>query len=249
MENRKVLITGSNGHVGRETAKLLAEKGFELHGLDLGENLNLNIPIDRFYKCDLANVDEIFHILPQLSEEKYFGYVHLAGMTGAKDDEGWSGNFSEQTLEIWQRTFAVNVQSAFLICQSIFGRRKLDALESGSIVLVSSIYGGHAPDPSLYGNNKWNNPAAYGASKAALESLSRYLSVALGPKIRSNSIVLGGLQRQQSEEFMVAYNRKTVLGRMGHESDVAHAIQYLLAKESAYITGSRLTIDGGFSVL
>ena len=72
---------------------------------------------------------------------------------------------------------------------------------NSSIVNISSIYSFLAPDKNLYKNTKINNPAAYSVSKSGLNYLTKWLAVELAPKVRVNSISLGGVKRSQEKKF------------------------------------------------
>ncbi len=90
-------------------------------------------------------------------------------------------------------------------------------------------------------------PAAYAASKGGLLQLARYFSTTLAPKIRVNSIVAGGVRRNQPEAFCNKYLEKTPLGRMATEEDFKGAVAYLASDLSSYVTGSNLVVDGGWT--
>jgi NAD(P)-dependent dehydrogenase (short-subunit alcohol dehydrogenase family) len=92
------------------------------------------------------------------------------------------------------------------------------------------------------------NPAAYGASKAALESLGRYLSATSEGRIRANSVAAGGILRGQGVSFVDKYSSRAPIGRMATEDDILRVITFLLGDESRYIFGQTLVADGGFSI-
>ena len=112
---------------------------------------------------------------------------------------------------------------------------------------MSSIYGLVGPDHSLYEGTEMTNPAAYGASKGGLQSITTWLSTVLAPDVRVNTVTPGGVERGQNPTFLARYESKTPLGRMATEADVADAIVYLLSPESKYITGHNLVVDGGWT--
>ena len=97
-----------------------------------------------------------------------------------------------------------------------------------------------------------NNPG-YQVSKAGLESMARSISYDLGSKnIRANSLVLGYIKTDMTSK---SYNDKklreertnrTILKRWGNVNDIIGAVKFLLSEESSYITGTSITIDGGW---
>ena len=93
------------------------------------------------------------------------------------------------------------------------------------------------------------NPAAYGVSKGGLVQLTKWLASTLAPDIRVNSISLGGIERDQPQEFIGRYIKKTPLGRMACEGDIIGAIAFLSSDMSNYVTGHDLPADGGWSIL
>jgi NAD(P)-dependent dehydrogenase (short-subunit alcohol dehydrogenase family) len=139
----------------------------------------------------------------------------------------------------------VNLASAFVLAQE--AAPYLRSSRSGSIVLVSSIYGSVGPDPSLYEGTDMQNPVAYGASKGGLLQLMRYLANLLAPTVRVNSISPGGIQRGQAASFIDRYSRRVPLGRLATEDDLRGAFAYLSSDLSAYVTGHDLVVDGGWT--
>ena len=91
------------------------------------------------------------------------------------------------------------------------------------------------------------NPAVYGVSKGGLQQITKWLSTVLAPKVRVNTVTPGGLYRGQLKSFVDKYESRTPLKRMANEKDVANAIVFLLSKESNYITGHNLVVDGGWT--
>lgn len=119
--------------------------------------------------------------------------------------------------------------------------------KNGSVVLISSITGSHRGT---------GGGTIYGSSKGALEGLVRSLAVELGrSKIRVNTIAPGvveteaieEIRKQVSPEAMEKDMQRYPLGRYGTPSDVAYAVQYLLSDASAWVTGTRVVVDGGLS--
>jgi len=115
-----------------------------------------------------------------------------------------------------------------------------------SVVAISSIYAQKTIDRRLYDGTSMVNPIEYGASKAAMDQSIRWLAGFYAERCRFNSVVAGGVLRNQPETFVERYKSKTSLGRMATESEVAVAICFLLSNTASYITGHSLACDGGF---
>ena len=124
--------------------------------------------------------------------------------------------------------------------------------KKGSIINVSSTYGVNAPDQKIYKytNSKFIKDAAYPVSKSSIISLTKYLAAYWGEKkIRVNVIIPGGIENNQDKKFVRNYSQKTILGRMGKKNELNGVIKLLISNESSYITGSILTVDGGWTAI
>jgi NAD(P)-dependent dehydrogenase (short-subunit alcohol dehydrogenase family) len=141
------------------------------------------------------------------------------------------------SAEDWDRVMAVNLRSQFLGC-----KHALEAMTDGrgSVVLVGSIASREVlPFP------------AYGASKAALESLCRQAAVEGAPGIRANLLMPGlidtSLGRLASAASPLRDQVKIPAGRQGTAWEIAYACVFLLSGESSYVTGQSLIVDGGLT--
>lgn len=117
----------------------------------------------------------------------------------------------------------------------------------GCIINFSSIYGVVSPDPRIYGESGLNSPLVYGASKAAIIQMTRYLSVYWAPDVRVNCISPGGLYNQQSDDFVEQYCQRTPLRTMAGPNDAKGLVAYLASDASAWVTGQNFVVDGGWT--
>ena len=91
-------------------------------------------------------------------------------------------------------------------------------------------------------------PPAYGASKAALLNLTKYLATHWGPSgVRVNALSPGGVEGGQDPEFKRKFNNRVPLGRMCRLEDLEAPLLFLASDGAAYVTGVELRIDGGFT--
>jgi NAD(P)-dependent dehydrogenase (short-subunit alcohol dehydrogenase family) len=119
--------------------------------------------------------------------------------------------------------------------------------EGGVIVNFSSTYGLVSPDPRVYGASGINSPIAYAATKSALINMTRYIAVHWRPKVRANVIAPGGVEAGQDPAFIRNYEARTPLGRMARREDYQGTLLYMCSPASAYMTGSVVTVDGGWT--
>jgi NAD(P)-dependent dehydrogenase (short-subunit alcohol dehydrogenase family) len=144
----------------------------------------------------------------------------------------------------WDRVFRVNVTGSFMMMQA-FARHCAERGCGGSIVSISS---GSARSPRPGG-------AAYSASKAALETMSKVFAMELGPAgIRVNVVAPGYIDVREwsdaypdraSDELRAALTGGIPLGQGGDPREVASAVLFLASAQAAHITGTVLDVDGG----
>jgi NAD(P)-dependent dehydrogenase (short-subunit alcohol dehydrogenase family) len=93
-------------------------------------------------------------------------------------------------------------------------------------------------------------PVAYGASKAAVVNLSRYLAVHWAPAgVRVNVLSPGGVLGGQDPTFLEKFCDRVPMGRMAAPEDLKGPLLFLAGDQSRYITGQELVVDGGFTAL
>lgn len=146
----------------------------------------------------------------------------------------------------FNRANNVNITSTFM-----FARRcASEMINGGAIVNFSSMYGIVAPNPSDYLGELEPNPIEYGAGKAALIQITRYLAAHYGAKIlRVNAVAPGAFPHSAihsgNPEFVKKLEQKCMLGRLGSRDEVAGAVIFLASDEAAFITGQVVSVDGG----
>lgn len=144
----------------------------------------------------------------------------------------------------WRRVFDVNVTGVYLMCRA-FARHRIAVGGGGSIVSISS---GSARSPRPEG-------AAYAASKAAVETLSKTLALELGPYDVNVNVVAPGyidvrgwsdaFPDRATEDLRAALVRSIPLGRAGDPRDIAAAVLFLCSDAAAHVSGAVLDVDGG----
>ncbi|HEX8120720.1 MAG TPA: SDR family NAD(P)-dependent oxidoreductase [Solirubrobacteraceae bacterium] len=164
----------------------------------------------------------------------------LGGLDGLVLNVGIGGGFGFKgtTVEDWDRVMAVNLRAHFLGC-----REALATFEDprSSAVLIGSLAGRETlPIP------------AYGASKAALESVTRNAAVEGSGRIRFNLLAPGlidtPLGRMASQMAPARAQVRIPVGRQGTAEEVARCALFLLSDDASYVTGQVLVADGGLSV-
>lgn len=172
------------------------------------------------------------------------GVVHLAFASS-------SGKRLEQlTAAEFQHTFDHALTPTFVFCRAL--AEKMKARGSGSVVLFASMYGVVAPDPRIYHDPMAPNPIDYGASKAAILQMARYLAVHYGPAgVRFNCVTPGPFPNPTVQKthptFIADLNKKTALNRVGQNTEIVGPTLFLLSDSASYVTGHSLVVDGGWT--
>ncbi len=161
----------------------------------------------------------------------------LVANAGTSDEMDWL----RVTPESWDRVMDVNLRGAFLCAQA--AAPALQRSRDASLIFISSTSG-------LRPGTRW---IPYSVSKAGLLMLSRCLALALAPRVRVNCVAPGliaaGMNDPLDPEAERAYAAAVPLGRVGRAGEVAEAVVFLASRESRFITGQTLVVDGGRAAL
>ncbi len=110
------------------------------------------------------------------------------------------------------------------------------------------MYGLVSPDARLYAEPGHQSPFHYGPAKAALLQLTRHLAAELGPsRIRVNALVPGPFPVSIDPVVGARLAARTMLGRLGQPREIGGPLLFLASPASSFMTGSALTVDGGWT--
>ena len=236
LEGKIVLVTGAAGAIGAAIASAVEQQGGVTIGSDLASRGGVAHALDVTAEADWLRAIAAI----ERSAGRLDGLINAAGIVAV-------GSVEDTEFATWRRVMAVNLDGTFLGCKYAM---PLLRKNGGSIVNISSVSG-------LVGGH---NLAAYNASKGGVRLLTK--SVALygarqKPPVRCNSVhpafidgpLVDGMIAQfrdpaTARERMAAM---VPLGRFGTPAEVAALCVYLLADESAFVTGAELTLDGGLT--
>ena len=258
LDGRIILITGAAGHLGSPIAKAISVAGgipvlagrteSKLQALaneiiDAGGStmtLSLDVGDTQASKNAIAEI------------QKKYGKLH--GLVNAAYG-GRPSTLEAATEHDFEVACHQNLIGPFTLVQAslpLLSNAAKECSGGASIINMSSMYGSVSPDPRIYGDSGKNNPPYYGATKAGLMQLTRYLSVHLGPQnIRVNSISPGPFPpadiRELQPEFHAELCKKNPLGRIGAAEELIGPVIFLLSDASSYVTGIDLLVDGGWT--
>lgn len=243
---KAVLVTGAGSGIGREVARVMIADGARIVGVDVdaealkqtaGELGSAFTPVtaDIAKDAEIARAAEAaFAAAPDLD-----GLVNCAGIYPVAP-------FLELASAEWDRVLALNLRTPFLLTQAV-ARRWVAAGTAAAIVNISST-SSIVARPGV---------AHYGASKAALNQLTRELAIELAPnRIRVNAVAPGLVMTERVRRHAEGAGRpeheaklaRIPAGREAAPREIAEAVSWLLSEKSAYCIGTILFVDGGFSL-
>lgn len=243
LQDRKAIITGGSGGIGRATAELLADEGCHVGICARGEDGVR----DAVAALEGRGIEAFGRALDVADGEALRGWVDdAADALGGLDIvvANVSALGSGEGEEEWSRAFAVDVMHTVrLVNAALPHLRESDA---AAIVIVSSVT---AREPQSAG--------AYGAAKAALNHYGSSLAGQLAADgIRANVVspgtvyvedgFWGQVERSAPERFQRTV-RANPMGRMGRPEEVARAIAFLAGSAASFISGTNLLVDGAIT--
>jgi len=258
-----VVVTGGMGQLGRRFAHVLSERGARVAVLDqsvdqsiAAKALPMVAETGIFVSADVRSKPSLEEACQKITAS--LGSPHVLVNNAAIDSPpgasaAENGPFEDFPEAVFSKVMDVNVKGVVLASQ-VFGK-VMASERRGSIINISSIYGMVSPDQSIYEFRRRNGesffkPVAYSVSKSALLNLSRYLAVYWASRtIRVNTLTFAGVFNNQDPEFLARYCPKVPLGRMAMPEDYVGALVFLASDASAYMTGSNLVVDGGYTAL
>lgn len=232
---RVMLITGAAGGMGRATVELFNEKGWIVIGVDRNE-FGQSFPADGlFIQADISDPTQLEEIYSSVRNFTISldAVINNAALQVVKP-------LLDTTVEEWDAVMASNLRSVFLGAKLAYPLLKNKG--GGAIVNVSSV---HAIATS-------SGVGSYAASKGGLLALTRSMAIEFAQdNIRVNAILPGAVDTPMLSAHLDQIRlenlaKRTVNGRIGMPSEIAHAIYFLADDEqSSFMTGQSIVVDGG----
>jgi len=249
LDKRIALVTGGASGIGEATVKELSRAVAFVWIADVNfpaaEALAASVGKTKALHLDVTSPDSIAVALAQI--ESLDILVNNAGI-------GHVGSIETTEPEDFDRLMNVNVRSVYLVTRA-FLPLLLAAHERhevvGAIVNVASVSG-------LVGIKQ---RFAYCASKGAIVAMTRQLAAEYPKTLRINAVCPGTVEtpfveaylekfhKHNKEEMRAELRTRQPVGRLGKPEEVASAIRYLASDEAAFVSGSLLTIDGGWTAV
>lgn len=255
LNDQVVMITGGAGYLGTPMVKGLLDFGAKVAVADIAEWEEDLDPekIERFIsiRCDVSSSSSIEEAMKKV--KAHFGKLDIL-INNAHYGAGYgaSGTVDQMTDADWDKGVDGTAGTCFRCIRGAIPYFKEN--NSGIIINIASMYGMVSPDPSIYGSSGANNPANYGAGKAAIIQFTRHCAAHLATYgIRVNSVSPGPFPdhrstlQQVDEAFLCELKKKTMLGRVGNPEEIIGAVIFLASPASSFVTGSNIVVDGGWT--
>jgi NAD(P)-dependent dehydrogenase (short-subunit alcohol dehydrogenase family) len=235
LEGQRALVTGATSGIGRAVALQLARDGAEVlvHGRDAARGADTVDEIAAaggkasFLAADLSDAADVQRLAGDAGDIDIL--INNAGIA-------LFGATAEFEISAFDTMFASNVRAPFFLVAAF--APGMAARGHGSIISVSSMAGG----VGLAGG------AAYGATKASLEAMTRAWAVEYSASgVRVNAIAPGPVYTPSPSgpEFITALGETTPMRRASQPEEIAEVVAFLASPRASYITGTTVAADGG----
>jgi NAD(P)-dependent dehydrogenase (short-subunit alcohol dehydrogenase family) len=242
------IVTASDSGIGQESAKELAENGYDVgityHEDEAGARETLDAVRRAGRRVEVRQMD--LTMLPEAAEvidelaDALGGLDVLVNNAGTGDP---TGDFLKLGYEEWMQVIDTDLSGAFL-CSQRAARRIVEAGNGGKIINITSVHE-HIPRTGA---------SAYCAAKGGLGLLTKVMAMELAEYgIRVNAIAPGEIATPMTgaeDTDPATIERPNLpLGRPGHAREIAAWVAFLASEKSSYATGSSFVVDGGLMLM
>jgi len=251
LNGKVAMVTGASAGIGQAIAIAMAENGARIVAIDWSEDSDdtLTAISQRgvecaFYQADVSKYDQVIRAV-RLAEERFGRIDILVNNAGTNSPAELRKTIDEYDVAEWHRVVSVDLDGLFYFCRAVSPAMVSD--KSGVIINIASVMG----------LIPIRRQSAFTAAKAGVINFSRSMALELGPSgIRVNVIAPGSVLTKRTKDLFYSPAKSAIsesllshipLGRPGNAEEIANAALFLASEDSSYITGTVLTVDGGWT--
>jgi NAD(P)-dependent dehydrogenase (short-subunit alcohol dehydrogenase family) len=244
MKIKNIILTGSEGLIGRSYRAFAEKKGYNLFCID-----KKKIKRKKYFYCDITDEKQVSKTINKIFTKNHISLlINNAASNPTADNKLKGFKFSEYKLENWKKNLEVDLLGSFLVSKHVL--KFFEKQDKGNILNISSIYGMVGADQKIYQKKKKKyhgfKPLEYSVAKAGIIGFTKALSSFYQETdIKINCLVLGGVESKQDKFFKKKYSEKTILNRMSKLGEYNNYIDFFGSELNSYTSGSCFVIDGG----
>lgn len=233
---KTTLVTGGTRGIGRAITEKLLSEGHKVFVVYKENAKQANELAEKYgdqvatLQANLADKEQVSQLIENLKDIQFDGIVNNAGIV-------YLTKWEDFNLDEWEETLTVNLTAPVKLVHGLRNNLK----DGGAVVNIASVDGFCAAFDTV----------AYGASKAALISVTKSLAAILGSRgIRVNAIAPGWVETEMTADTMPDESKElTPLKRNAKPEEVANVASFLLSEQSSFVSGTTITVDGGLTVV
>ena len=258
LEGKVAMITGGNSGIGEATAYRLASEGAKIlllarrskESIEVTDTINNSGGHATYVRCDVGDANSVDIAVHEASEA--YGTIDILFNNAGG---GGPGDFPDSTIEDWNQVINVNLNGTFYVSKAVWPH--LISAGGGAVVNMSSLAAQRGFSPKMRNDFGTTAPSYY-AAKAGIEGLTRYMAGVGGEHgirvnaVRPGQIMTPGATRGTINDpdgghhlFEKMFELAQIIPGPGQAKDVADLVLFLVSKESRFITGELINVDGG----
>lgn len=242
-DTKVAIVTGGTTGIGKATCSRLIKEGATVYNFDINDAVDTKV---HFIKCDVSSYTSVQNAVKQVLEKE-----KRIDLLFANAGIHLFANLESTSIEQFEKILSVNIKGVFYTLKEVIPIMK--AQRSGNIVLMGS-------DQSLVGKG---DSSVYGLTKGAIGQLTKSTAIDYAQdNIRVNCICPGTIQTplldnaiqtfkgisglSEDEVFKILQEAQPIQ-RVAEPEEIANTVCYLLSNENSFMTGSLVSVDGGYT--
>lgn len=241
---KKICLIGGSGVLGKFFAKKLS-KNYELHVADIGLKNNKNKNLYSYYLNlnDEKSIEQFFY---NTKKKPFDVLINNAAFTTEMAAKTKLSNNVFST-EVFDQTININLKGVFLCCKNFIKyhhKKKLDQ----RVINVGTMYAIHSPHHEIYKGENFFSSISYSVSKAGIIGMTNWLATKYASENTNFNIISpAGVINKQNKNFVKKYSELIPKKKMASPNQIFSAIKFLISKDSDYVVGQNIYVDGGFT--